>query len=83
MRDLVGDYLENVVGAIPQDISRSKRKDATLDEEEDAEGDDHDIQEELLSDSIVRHQPSPPASASETCPAHNSPTIAGGVAISS
>lgn len=32
MRELVGDYLENVVGATLQDGSRSKRKDATPDE---------------------------------------------------
>lgn len=81
MRDLVGDYLENVVGATPLDGSRSKNNDATPDEEEDAEGDDHDIQEESLSDSIVRHQPSPPASAPEISPTGISPAVTGGVAI--
>lgn len=64
MRDLVGDYLENVVGATLQDGSRGIRKDATPDEGEGAEGDNHDIQEESLSDSIARRQLSPPASAS-------------------
>lgn len=80
MRDLVGDYLENVVGANPQDGSRGKRKEATPDEEEDAEGDDHDIQEESLSDTI-RNQPSPPASGPETSSSGNSPTVTEGVAI--
>lgn len=79
MRDRVGDYLENVVGATLQDGSRSKRKDATPDE---GEGDDHDIQEESLSDSIARRQPSPPASAPEISPTGNFLAVTGGVEIS-
>lgn len=82
MRDLVGDYLENVVGATLQDGSRGKRKDATPDEEEDAEGDNHDLQEESRSDTIVCHQTSPPASAAETSSTGNSLTTTGGVSIS-
>lgn len=79
MRDRVGGYLENVVGSTLQDGSRSKRKDATPDE---GEGDDHDIQEESLSDSIARRQPSPPASAPEISPTGNFPAVTGGVEIS-
>jgi len=82
MRDRVGDYSENVVGATLQDGSRSKRKDATPDEGEGAEGDDHDIQEESLSDSIARRQPSPPASAPEISPTGNFPAVTGGVEVS-
>lgn len=83
MRDLVGDYLENVTGATPPDGSRDKRKEATPEEAEDAEGDDHDLREESLPDTIVRHQPSPPASAPEASSTGNSPAVTGGVTISS
>lgn len=80
MRDLVADYSENVVGATLQDGSRSQRKDATPDEGEGAERDDHDIHEESLSDSIAGRQPSPPASAPEISPTGNFPAVTGGVA---
>lgn len=82
MRDLVGDYLENVVGATPQGGSRGKRKEATPEEEGDAEDDDHDLQEETVSDTIVRHQPSPPSSTPEPSSTGNSPAVTGVVTIS-
>lgn len=48
---------------------------------EGTEGDDHDIQELSLSDSIARRQPSPAASAPGISPTGNLPAVTGGVAI--